>query len=66
MNVQPEAVAEARDKYGDSEHVPGELIVKVNGGMESGLMSDFASEYGAKVLKNSTSPKGFLRASVAT
>ena len=61
MNVQPEAVAEARDKYGDSEHVPGELIVKVNGGMESGLMSDFASEYGAKVVEKFDLPEGVFK-----
>ena len=29
--------------------MPGEMMVKLNPGMEAGLMGDFASEYGAKV-----------------
>lgn len=61
MNVQPEAVAEARDKFGGAEYIPGELIVKVDGGMETGLMSDFASEYGAKVVEKFDIPQSVFK-----
>ena len=37
-NVSSSAVAEVAAKYGDAEVIPGEMIVKLNPGMENGLM----------------------------
>lgn len=56
-NVTSSAVAEAAAKYEGADYVPGELIVKLNGGMEAGLMSDFAGEYGAKVIEKFDLPE---------
>ncbi len=56
-NVTSAAVAEAAAKYEGADYVPGELIVKMNGGMEAGLMSDFAGEYGAKVIEKFNLPE---------
>ena len=42
-NVSPSAVAEVASKYEGAEVIPGEMIVKLNPGMENGLMGDFAS-----------------------
>jgi len=55
-SVAPSAVAEAQSKYEGVEIEPGELIVKMNGGIENNLMSDFAGEYGAKVLEKFNLP----------
>ncbi|MFA5508750.1 MAG: S8 family serine peptidase [Vulcanimicrobiota bacterium] len=60
-NVAPSAVAEVAAKYGDSEVVPGEMIVKLNPGMEASLMGDFASEYGAKVVEKFDIPQGIFK-----
>ena len=49
--VSPQAAAEVAAKYEGAEVVPGEMMVKLNPGMEAGLMGDFASEYGAKVVE---------------
>ena len=51
MNVAPSDVAAAESKYDGVEVEPGELIVKMNGSIENGLMGDFAGEYGAKVIE---------------
>jgi subtilisin family serine protease len=51
MNVAPADVAAAESKYDGVEVEPGELIVKMNGSIENGIMSDFAGEYGAKVIE---------------
>ena len=55
-NVAPAAVAEVASKYEGVEVEPGELIVKMNGGMENNLMGDFAGEYGAKVIEKFNLP----------
>ena len=49
--VSPQAAAEVAAKYEGAEVVPGEMMVKLHPGMEAGLMGDFASEYGAKVVE---------------
>lgn len=50
-SVAPSAVSEVADKYAGGEFAPGELIVKLDGAIENNVMSDFASEYGAKVIE---------------
>jgi subtilisin family serine protease len=60
-NVSGAAVAEAASKYADANYVPGELIVKLDGGMQSGLMNDFASEYGAKLIEKFDLPESVFK-----
>lgn len=60
-SVSPQAAAEISAKYEGQEMVPGELLVQLRGGMESGLMSDFASEYGAKVLEKLNQPESVFK-----
>lgn len=60
-NVNTAAVAEVANKYEGAEVVPGELIVKMNGAAENNLMSDFASEYGAKVIEKFDLPEGVFK-----
>lgn len=57
----PSAVAEVADQYAHSNLVPGELIVKLNGAAEAELMSDFASEYGAKVIEKFDLPDNVFK-----
>ena len=60
-NVSSSAVAEVAAKYGDAEVIPGEMIVKLNPGMENGLMGDFASEYGAKMVEKFDMPQSMFK-----
>ena len=60
-NVDQTAVAAAASKYEGADYVPGELIVKLDGAMENGLMSDFAGEYGAKVIEKFDLPEGVFK-----
>lgn len=60
-SVAPEAVAAAAEKYVGADYVAGELIVKLNGGIENNLMGDFASEYGAKVIEKFDIPEGVYK-----
>jgi subtilisin family serine protease len=60
-NVSASAVAEVTAKYEGAEVVPGEMIVKLNPGMEAGLMGDFASEYGAKVVEKFDLPQSMFK-----
>ncbi len=60
-NVSGAAVAEAASKYADANYVPGELIVKLDGGMQDGLMSDFAGEYGAKLIEKFDLPESVFK-----
>ena len=60
-NVSSSAVAEVAAKYGDAEVIPGEMIVKLNPGMENGLMGDFAGEYGAKMVEKFDMPQSMFK-----
>ena len=60
-NVSPAAVAEAAKSMEGAEYKPGELIVKLNGGFEAGLMGDFAGEYGATVVEHFDVPDSIFK-----
>lgn len=49
-NVSPQAVAEVQADIGQGEYVEGEVIVKLKP-EEGRIFSDFASEYGGKVIE---------------
>lgn len=60
-SVSPQAAAEVAAKYEGQEMVPGELIVQLKGSAEAGLMSNFASEYGGKVIENIQMPDSVFK-----
>ncbi len=60
-NVAPSAVAAVAQSMEGAEYVPGELIVKLNSGVEAGLMGDFASEYGATVVEHFDVPESVFK-----
>ena len=60
-NVSASAVAEVAAKYEGQEVIPGEMLVKLNPGMEAGLMGDFASEYGAKMVEKFDLPQSMFK-----
>ena len=55
-NVSTSAAAEVAAKFEGQEVVPGELLVQLNGSMQAGLMTDFAGEYGGKVIEKINQP----------
>jgi len=60
-NVTTEAAAAVAAKYEGQDMIPGELIVKLNPGMEAGLMSDFAGDYGGKMVEKFDIPQGIFK-----
>ncbi len=60
-NVSTAAAEAVAAKYEGQEVVPGEMLVQLNGGMEAGLMSNFASEYGGKVIEKLNLPDSVFK-----
>lgn len=60
-NVAPAEVAKVRDHMEGAEYVPGELLVKLNPGLNAGLMGDFASEYGAEMVERFDIPDNLYK-----
>lgn len=59
-SVSPAAVQAVEADINQGEYVPGEVIVKVHDG-EVGLFSDFASEYGGKVIEEFDIPDSIYK-----
>jgi subtilisin family serine protease len=55
-NVSAAAAEAVAAKFEGQEVVPGELLVQLNGGMQAGLLNDFASEYGGKLIEKLALP----------